>query len=100
MCKQEYRAIKIVSLDTVVDAVEIDPMSKSKKHCMQVITEGKSFRFSAPNEETLAKWLGAMKSTLTKRALAKTAPVVVASGGVGTLSPPAHPPLPVVVSPQ
>lgn len=93
MQKQEYRAIKIVSLDTVVDAVEIDPMSKSKKHCMQVITEGKSFRFSASSEEALAKWLGAMKSTLAKRALAKAVPA--GAGGSGTLSPPAHPPLPV-----
>ncbi|KAL0635512.1 hypothetical protein Q9L58_005560 [Maublancomyces gigas] len=98
--EEEYRAIKIVSLDTVVDAVEIDPMSKSKKHCMQVITEGKSFRFSAPNEEALAKWLGAMKSTLTKRALAKATPIVGAAAGVGTLNSPAHPPLPAVVGSQ
>lgn len=99
--QQEYRAIKIVPLDTVVDAVEIDPMSKSKKHCLQVITEGKSFRFSAPSEEALAKWLGAMKSTLAKRALAKAAPtgVVGVTGSAATMSSPGHPPVP-VASPQ
>lgn len=57
-------------------------MSRSKKHCMQVITEGKSFRFSARNEEELANWLGAMKSTLAKRAVAK------AAAPVGAVSPP------------
>ncbi|CUS09011.1 unnamed protein product [Tuber aestivum] len=71
--EEEYRAIKIIHLDSVVDAVEIDPLSKSKKHCLQVITEGKSLRFAAADEESLAKWLGALKSTLTKRAMMKTA---------------------------
>ncbi|KAL7267171.1 hypothetical protein RUND412_010255 [Rhizina undulata] len=64
--EEEYRAIRIIPLESVVDAVEIDPLSKSKKHCMQVITEGKSYRFSARDEEALAKCLGAMKSALSK----------------------------------
>jgi hypothetical protein len=51
-----------------VDAVEIDPLSKSKKHCLQIITEGKSFRFAAKDEEILANSLGAMKSALAKKA--------------------------------
>jgi hypothetical protein len=63
---QEYRVIKILPLDSVVDAVEIDPLSKSKKHCLQVITEAKAYRFCAPDEEVLVKVLGAMKSTLAK----------------------------------
>lgn len=67
---------------------------------MQVITEGKSFRFSASGEEALAKWLGALKSTLAKRALAKVIPAAgVVTGGVGTMSPPGHPPMP-VANPQ
>jgi len=66
--KEEYRAIKIIPLENVVDAVEIDPLSKSKKHCLQIITEGKSFRFAAKDEEILANSLGAMKSALAKKA--------------------------------
>ncbi|KAH8148352.1 uncharacterized protein LAJ45_07453 [Morchella importuna] len=94
--EEEYRAIKIIPLDSIVDAVEIDPVSKSKKHCMQVITEGKSFRFSAPNEEVLAKWLGAMKSTLSKRAIANTAGPL--TGVTSPVIPPV-PPMPAVGSP-
>ncbi|KAK6363283.1 hypothetical protein TWF730_000723 [Orbilia blumenaviensis] len=62
----EYRALKLIPLETVVDAVEIDPVSKSKKHCMQLILENKSYRFAAGNDEGLTKWLGAIKSTLAK----------------------------------
>lgn len=69
----EYRAIKILPLENVVDAVEIDPLSKSKKHCMQVITEAKAYRLAASDEDVLAKALGAMKSALS-RSKAQAAP--------------------------
>ena len=49
-----------------MDAVEIDPLSKSRRHCLQIISEAKAYRFSAPDEETLVKALGAMKATLAK----------------------------------
>ncbi len=62
----EYRALKLIPLEYVVDAVEIDPISKSKTHCMQLILEDKSYRFAAGDEESLTKWLGAFKSTLAK----------------------------------
>ncbi|KAA8895977.1 hypothetical protein FN846DRAFT_967040 [Sphaerosporella brunnea] len=64
--EEEYRAIKILPLDSIIDAVEIDPLSKSKKHCLQVITEAKAYRFCAPDEDALVKVLGAMKSTLAR----------------------------------
>ena len=63
---QEYRATRLIPLDTVIDAVEIDPLSKSKRFCMQLITEEKSYRFAAADEAQLAKWLGAVKVTLAK----------------------------------
>jgi len=56
-----------VPLDTIVDAVEIDALSKSKKFCLQIITEEKTYRFAAGTEESLARWLGALKCTLVKR---------------------------------
>jgi len=64
---QEYRAIRLIPLDAIIDAVEIDPLSKSKKHCLQLITEEKSYRFAAADETQLAKCLGALKVTLAKR---------------------------------
>lgn len=64
---QEYSAHLIIPFSNIISAVEIDPVSRSKYHCMQIIAEEKSFRFCAPSEEALARWLGALKSQLAKR---------------------------------
>jgi hypothetical protein len=63
----EYSPILIISLSSVINAVEVDPLSKTKVHCMQIITEEKSYKFCAHNEDTLDKSLGAFKSLLAKR---------------------------------
>ncbi len=65
--EQEYAARLIIPLSNMIDAVEIDPVSRSKFHCMQIIAEEKSYRFCAPSEEALARWLGALKSQLARR---------------------------------
>ncbi|KAL9129944.1 MAG: hypothetical protein Q9217_001746 [Psora testacea] len=64
---EEYAANLILPLSNIINAVEIDPISKSKKHCMQIIVEDKSYRFCAPSEDALAEWLGALKSQLARR---------------------------------
>lgn len=63
----EYAAVKILPMHTIVTAAEIDPISKSKNFCFQIITDDKTYRFCAPDEEDLDKWLGALKSVLSKR---------------------------------
>ncbi len=65
--EQEYAAILIIQLSSIIDAVDIDPISRSKQHCMQVICEEKNFKFSAVDENALAKWLGAFKSLLVRK---------------------------------
>jgi hypothetical protein len=64
---QEYSANLILPFESIIDAVDIDAASRSKQHCMQVISEEKNLRFCAADEDTLAKWLGAFKSLLVKR---------------------------------
>jgi hypothetical protein len=64
---QEYSANLILPFASMIDAVDIDAASRSKQHCMQVISEEKNLRFCAADEDTLAKWLGAFKSLLVKR---------------------------------
>ncbi|KAJ5101793.1 hypothetical protein NUU61_004015 [Penicillium alfredii] len=64
---QEYSAIKIISMSQVIDAAEVDPMSRSKKFCLQIIAEEKTYRLCAPDEESLARWLGALKSITVAR---------------------------------
>jgi len=63
----EYSPILIIPLSGVINAVEIDPLSKTKNHCLQVITEEKSYKFCAHNEDTLDTSLGAIKSLLARR---------------------------------
>ncbi|OAP63100.1 hypothetical protein AYL99_02327 [Fonsecaea erecta] len=63
----EYAAVKILPMHSIVNAAEIDPVSKSKNFCFQIITDDKTYRFCAPSEEELDKWLGALKSVLSRR---------------------------------
>jgi hypothetical protein len=64
---EEYSATHIIPFSSIIDAVDIDSVSRSKQYCMQVISEEKNFRFCAPDENSLAKWLGSFKSLLIKR---------------------------------
>ncbi|KAI0202251.1 PH-domain-containing protein [Astrocystis sublimbata] len=63
----EYTALFILPLGTIVNVVDIDPVSKTKVHCMQIITDEKSYRFCAHDEESLVHCLGAFKSLLSRR---------------------------------
>ncbi|KAG0648984.1 putative PH domain-containing [Hyphodiscus hymeniophilus] len=65
--ESEYSCSFIISMSSVINVVEIDPLSKTKRNCMQIITDEKSYKFCAHNEEMLDKSLGAFKSLLAKR---------------------------------
>ena len=65
--EDEYTALLILPFHTIIDVVEIDPISRSKTSCLQVISEERNHRFCALDEESLARWLGAFKSLLSKR---------------------------------
>lgn len=70
---QEYAALLIIPLPSILDVVEVDALSKSKRFCMQVITDDRSYRFCAKGEDELSRWLGSFKSLLTKKAAARPA---------------------------
>lgn len=65
--KSEYLAHFVLPLSSIVNVVEIDAVSKSKMNCLQIITEEKSYRLCAQDEEALIRCLGAFKSLLAKR---------------------------------
>ncbi|EME86115.1 uncharacterized protein MYCFIDRAFT_4449, partial [Pseudocercospora fijiensis CIRAD86] len=65
--EEEYTALLILPFASIIDAVEIDAVSKSKTSCMQIISEERNYRFCAVDEDSLARWLGALKSLLAKR---------------------------------
>jgi len=81
--ESEYSVLFIVYLSSIVNVVDIDPLSKTKTHCLQIITDEKSYRFCAQNEEELVRCLGAFKSLLAKRKEleAKQAAAIVSAGG-------------------
>ena len=63
----EYSVLFIVYLSSIVNVVDIDPMSRTRTHCLQIITDEKSYKFCAKDEEELVQCLGAFKSLLAKR---------------------------------
>lgn len=65
--EEEYTALLILPFSSIIDAVEIDAVSRTKTSCMQVISEERNYRFCAADEDSLARWLGALKSLLAKR---------------------------------
>lgn len=65
--EEEYSAVLVLPFSGIIDAVDIDPISHSKPYCLQILTEEKNYRMCAPDEDNLAKWLGAFKSLLVKR---------------------------------
>lgn len=57
----------ILPMENVINVVEIDPLSRTKRYCFQVIGEEKSFKFCAGSEGALVNVLGACKSLLARR---------------------------------
>lgn len=104
--EEEYSANLIIPFANIIDAVDIDPPSRSKQHCFQVISEDKNFRFSTLDENALSKWLGAFKSLLVKRKEAEQQRVLQATGNTQPVrsstsaQPPAHKNKPVSATPQ
>jgi len=65
--EEEYRALLLLPLSTIVDAVETDALSSRRQYCMQVIGEDSTYRFAAEDENDLERWLGGLKSVLAKK---------------------------------
>ncbi|KAI6378119.1 hypothetical protein MCOR25_002362 [Pyricularia grisea] len=63
----EYSPHLVLPLSSILNVVDLDPISKTKRHCLQIITEEKRFRFCAADEESLLQCLGAFKSLLARR---------------------------------
>lgn len=64
--QHEYSAVKIIPMTEVINAAEVDPLSRSKIFCFQLITEDITYRFCAHDEESVDKWLGSVKSVLMR----------------------------------
>ncbi|KAK2824767.1 hypothetical protein FQN49_007498, partial [Arthroderma sp. PD_2] len=64
--QHEYSAVKIIPMVEVINAAEVDPLSRSKTFCFQLITEDVTYRFCAYDEEAVDKWLGSVKSVLMR----------------------------------
>jgi hypothetical protein len=65
--EEEYQPLHIIPFGSILEAADIDNLSRTKRHCFQVITEERQFKFCARSEEELAKWVGGFKALLAKR---------------------------------
>ncbi|KAI9887274.1 MAG: hypothetical protein M1823_000945 [Watsoniomyces obsoletus] len=67
---EEYSTLKLIFVSQMLDALELDPLSKSKQYCLQIITNDeedtktKTYRFCTTDEESLEKVLGGLKSLI------------------------------------
>lgn len=59
-----------ISLETILDSIEIDSMSESRQNCFKVITPQRNYVLCADSEETLENWLDAL-SVAVRRAKRK-----------------------------
>ena len=91
--ESEYAALFIIDVETVVNVVDVDPpgglgrskaKDNDKAHSLQVITDEKSYRLRAPDEEALLVFLGAFKSLLAKRREFEARASIGSGAGVGT----------------
>ena len=89
---QEYSASLIIPFSSIIDAVDIDSVSRSKQYCMQVISEEKNFKLCAADENSLAKWLGAFKSLLLKKKEAEQKRGLQLAPHTGNVQPAQKPP--------
>jgi len=48
----------------ILAAVDTDPLSRTKRHCFQVVTKEKVFRFCADSEAEVDRWLGGLVSLI------------------------------------
>lgn len=65
--EHEYRLLKKIEISQVITAAETDPLSRSKTLCFQVITQTRAWRCCVDDEESLVRWLGALKSVVTRK---------------------------------
>ncbi|KAF9986813.1 hypothetical protein BGZ79_005269, partial [Entomortierella chlamydospora] len=56
----EYQPHGIIPLSTIIDCLQMDPVSKSRQYCLRIVTVKRSFVCSAPDEDTLLQWLDAL----------------------------------------
>lgn len=51
-------------MQSILAAVETDPLSRTKRHCFQVVTKEKILRFCADSEAEVDRWLGGLLSLI------------------------------------
>ncbi|KAF9312255.1 hypothetical protein BG003_006454 [Podila horticola] len=57
---KEYQPHGIIPLNSIIDCLQTDPVSKSKQYCLRIVTSKRSFVCCAPDEDTLLQWLDAL----------------------------------------
>ncbi|CAH2354930.1 hypothetical protein CLIB1423_20S00122 [[Candida] railenensis] len=62
--KEPYKRLLVKDL---VDVIEIDPISSSKKWCFLIITPNKRIRLCAASEDEMTQWLASLKTVINRQ---------------------------------
>ncbi|GAN06545.1 transmembrane protein [Mucor ambiguus] len=57
---KEYSPHRIIPLHHIIDSLEIDPVSKSKRYCFKIIIPKRSYVLCASTEDDMDAWLNAL----------------------------------------
>lgn len=55
---------KELDVQNIIDVMELDPISRSKKYCFQIITPERRIQFATAGEEDLIRWIAAIKCVI------------------------------------
>jgi hypothetical protein len=64
---EQSKIYKKINVNDILDVVELDPLSRTKLHCMLIITPSKRIRFCAETEADLTRWLVLLKTLIKTR---------------------------------
>ncbi|KAI7876323.1 PH-domain-containing protein [Lichtheimia hyalospora FSU 10163] len=63
---KEYAPHRIIPLTHIIDALEIEPISKNKRFCFKIIIHKRSYVLCASSERELESWLNALSIAMRR----------------------------------
>ncbi|CAG8530849.1 6628_t:CDS:10 [Diversispora eburnea] len=65
----------VINLSDILDAIEMDPLSKSKQHCFKIITPKRNYICCAMDAKSQVTWLAALQGLLKLTSVDQSKPV-------------------------
>ncbi|KAI9317604.1 hypothetical protein BX666DRAFT_1857195, partial [Dichotomocladium elegans] len=63
---KEYKSHRIIPLESIIDSLEIDPISKNKRYVFKIVILKRSYVVCASSEDERSAWLDALNAPLRR----------------------------------